>query len=322
MLPHILSDLKSTFAIRCFETTPVTGGWMNQKWKAITDRGDLLIKQFSRERFRPDQLERIEAALQRQIQVQKAGVPCPAIHCHKGRAIRLLDDGTAYMIMDFCPGKTKAAGQITLSQMNSLGNACGQLHRAFSRLPAQSAYGYPLYGKPFLSSLWDNFHSRVRECPAGAPEPYRQALFAMEPILQRFSPAFFDKLPKGIAHEDFSSDNLLFTADAVSAIIDFDRNQYSFLWHDIARALLSFALDENGLDNNLIRAFLSGYSLHENLTTRNVADALRLAWCIESVWWIQPAFFTKERGKATRFRDETLWLAKHFFELDELLDVQ
>lgn len=322
MLPHIFSDLKNSYQIRCFETAPVTGGWMNRKWKASTDRGELLIKQFSRERFRPEQLERIEAALQRQIQIQRAGVSCPAIHCHKGRAIRLLDDGTAYMVMTFCSGKTETAGQITHSQMSSLGSACGRMHRAFSRLPAQSAYGYPIYGEQFLGSLWENFRSRMRECPPGAPDPYRQALFAMEPILHQLSPSFFDKLPKGIAHEDFSSDNLLFTADALSAIIDFDRNQYSFLWHDIARALLSFALDENGLENNKVRAFLEGYSLYYNLTLHNIADALRLAWCIESVWWIQPAFFTKERGKATRFRDETLWLTKHFFELDELLEMK
>jgi len=319
MLSRILTDLKYSYGINCHETTPITGGWLNQKWKASTDHGELLIKQFSSKRFGPNNLRFIEAALQRQILVEKEGVLCPKIRQNKGRAIRLLDDSTAYMVMDFCGGKTAGPGQLTDGQMNSLGSACGFMHRAFSRLPVHSVLGYPIGSEDFLSSLWENYNKRIRDLSADAPEAYRKALSLQEPVLKQFSATYLGRLPKGIAHEDFTSDNLLFTADTLSAIIDFDRNQYSFLWHDIGRAVLSFALHEHRLDNRKIHAFLEGYLQYSSLTLPDIADALRISWCIETPWWIQPSFFSRERGKAIRFRDEILWLTEHFFEIDDLL---
>jgi len=50
----------------------------------------------------------------------------------------------------------------------------------------------------------------------------------------------------------------------------------------------------------------------------NIADALRLSWCIEVPWWIQPEFFIENREKALRFKDEILWLTEHWFEIDSL----
>jgi len=106
---------------------------------------------------------------------------------------------------------------------------------------------------------------------------YRKALFAQEPILKQLTNKFFDKLPKGIAHEDFTSDNILFETNSVSAIIDFDRNCYSYIWHDIGRAILSFALNENKIDREIVNAFLEGYIQHLPLTLLDIADALRLS---------------------------------------------
>lgn len=319
MLSRIQTDLNRSYGIRCHETVPVTGGWLNRKWKASTDAGPLLIKQFSTERFSQDKIRLIEHALQRQIFARQQGVPCPAIRQCEGRAIRLLDDGTAYMVMDFCEGETAAPGQLTTGQMASLGSACSLLHRAFSRLPASSVLGYPLRSAAFLSSLLDNCRARMRELSSGMPAAYQRALSVQEPILKELSVSFLNRLPRGIAHEDFTSDNLLFFPDALSAIIDFDRNQYSFLWHDIGRAVLSFTLHEGRLELPKILAFVEGYSRHGSLTLRDIADALRISWCIETPWWIQPAFFMDERGKTKRFRDEILWLGEHFFELDDLL---
>lgn len=319
MKTQIFDDLKYSYGIICHEAIPVTGGWLNRKWKAVTAQGELLVKQFSPERFSPDKLHIIEAALQRQILVETQGVPCPKIRQYEGHAIRLLDDGTAYMVMDFCGGKTAGPGQLTDTQMYSLGSACGFMHRAFSRLSVHSVLGYPIDSEAFLSSLWENCHQRTGELSCDAPDAYRKALSLQPPILQRLSTAYLDRLPRGIAHEDFTSDNLLFHPDSLSAIIDFDRNQYSFLWHDIGRAILSFALHEDRLDHEKILAFLEGYSQHSKLTLPDMADALRISWCIEIPWWIQPPFFFQVRGKAIRFRNEILWLTEHFFEIDELV---
>ncbi len=319
MQNSMIIDLKDSYGITCNQITPVFGGWLNQKWKVSTNKGILLIKQFSNKRFDREKLNFIESALQRQIILEKNGVPCPFIwHCH-GRAIRLMDNETAYMVMDFCSGKVEGPDTITSMQMQSLGSACGYMHKAFSRLPALSVKGFPISSRQTIDSLWHNFHDRMQDCSASTPIEYRKAVLAQETILNQLTSEFFDKLPTGISHEDFSADNILFDADGVSAIVDFDRNHYSYIWHDIGRALLSFTLKDNGMDIEKIYAFLEGYSQHFVLTLQNIADALRLSWCMEVPWWIQPEFFGTNREKVTRFKDEMLWLTKHWFELDSQL---
>lgn len=315
----IINDLKDSYGIICNQITPVAGGWLNRLWKISTDRGELLVKQFSSNRYNRNQLKFIESALQRQIMLEKNGISCPFILQCEGHAIRLPDNETAYMVMDFRPGKTESSDTITIKQMRSLGNACGYMHKAFSKLPAASMESLPIFGGYTTNLLWDNFDSRIMNCSLNDNAEYRKALFAQEPILKQLTNEFFDKLPRGIAHEDFTSDNILFETNCVSAIIDFDRNCYSYIWHDIGRAILSFALKQNRLDIGKVNAFLEGYKQHLPLTLPDIADALRLSWCIEIAWWIQPEFFSENKGKAGRFRDEILWLTEHWSEIDSLL---
>ncbi|HBM80047.1 MAG TPA: hypothetical protein DD426_04290 [Clostridiaceae bacterium] len=316
---RIIADLKESYGITFNQITPVKGGLLNQKWKVSTENGELLVKQYSTKRFRREQIERIESALQRQIILEKYGVPCPFLWQCGSRVIRWLDDKTAYMVMDFRSGKTEKPDTITIAQMRSLGSACAVMHRAFSQLPELSAKSLPVFGGYTVNSLRENFNSCITKCPPDVPVEYRKALFALEPILKQIDTEFFNKFPRGFAHEDFHSGNILFGADRVSAVVDFDRNCYSYIWHDIGRAILSFALEGNRMNAEKVCAFLEGYSQHLELTLSNIADALRLSWCIEISWWIRPEFFGECDETPKRFKNEMLWLTKHWFELDSLL---
>ncbi len=319
MEDRIIADLKDSYGITCNQITHITDGWLNQLWKISTGKCELLVKQYSNKRFNRNQLKLIEATLQRQIIIEKAGVPCPAIRQRRGQAIRLLDNETAYVVMEFCLGKIENPDTITITQMHSLGNACGLMHKAFSRLPDTSTKCLPVFGGYAMDLLWENFNSRIMKCSLDANVEYQKALFAQEPILKQLTNDFFNKFTMGIAHEDFTSANILYNADCVSAIVDFDRSCYSYIWHDIGRAILSFALKENKMDIEKVYAFLEGYKQHLTLTLPDIADALRLSWCIEIPWWIQPEFFTENQGKAGRFKDEILWITEHWSEIDSLL---
>lgn len=318
----IKRDLKDSYGISCGEITPVTGGWLNKKWKISSDKGDLLIKQYSNERFSMNQIKSIESALQRQIILEKEGISCPYIWQHEGRAIRLLDNEISYMVMEFCQGKMEQPNTISIEQMQSLGNTCALIHKAFSKIPLQSVNGFPIDNGKLINLLWTNYHSCMKECLSELSEEYKKAIIAQEAILSKLTNEFFDRLPKGIAHEDFTPDNMLFYDDCVSVIIDFDRNHYSYIWHDVGRAILSFALENNEINIEKINAFIRGYSQHFKLTLSDIADALRLSWCIEIPWWIQPSYIKNASEKVNRFKNEMLWLTDNWFKLGELLSIK
>ena len=122
MDPVILEDLRKTFGLEIPEAQTVDGGWLNRKWKARTNRGDFLIKQFSRKRFGDRQLRQIEEALVRQRIAGEAGVPCPTIlFAPDGRPMRFLCDsaGTVYMVMTFCEASATPVEKYTVPSRSS-----------------------------------------------------------------------------------------------------------------------------------------------------------------------------------------------------------
>lgn len=319
MEARMIADLKESYGITVNQITPVTGGFLNLKWRVSTDKGELLVKQYSPMRFQREQIERIEAALQRQMILQKYGVPCPFLWQYEGRVIRWLDDKTAYMVMDFHPGKTENPHTITMKQMHNLGSTCAVMHSAFAELSVHSSNSLPVSGGYTVDLLWEKFNSQRMKCTPEAPVEYQEVVLAQEVILKQLHTGFFDRLPKGFAHEDFQPGNILFEEAGVSAVIDFDRNCYSYIWHDIGRAILSFALEGNRMNVEKVYAFLEGYSQHSALTLSNIADALRLSWCIEIPWWIKPEFFGECSEIPKRFKHEMCWLTEHWFELDAII---
>ena len=304
----IQNDLSIAYGINVLSAEPVDGGWLNKKWKSVTDGGTFLVKQFSRDRFGDRQLGYIADALVRQRFAGESGIPCPTVLLTAdGQPLRYLDDGTVYMVMTFCEGHIETPQTVTDEQMHDLGYTLGCLHRCFSTLPADGVKGYPID----CTKMLDDLRAYCRTIPSDQ---------RFTEIASALSPEWLEYLPKGIAHEDFSPDNLLFHADRVSAVLDFDRSCYSFLGHDIGRALMSLAWDGGVLRRDNVRAFAEEYSAaHIRLSSGDLADALRLTWCIETPWWIRPEFSGEYTPKIARFRDEVLWLTENWDKLDVLL---
>ncbi len=318
MEQKLLADIYKRFALVPISITPVSGGWLNQKWKFETEKGTFLVKQYSKIRYSNSQLVEMEHAIQREMVLAGQGIKCPQYLNENGLAVLYLQDGTAYSMMEFCSGKNETAQTVSMAQMKDLGRTLAQIHRGFSDISVEGVKGYPL--DDLYTVLWDNFTKKTTAFTEQDEPSYQEAVRIQEPILHQLTPSFFDAMPKGICHEDFAPDNLLFDENGVSAVVDFDRNQYSYLWHDIGRVLLSFSRNENELDIDKIEAFRSGYSEFLPLTMQNVVDAFKITWCIEVLWWIQPGCFIMDTCKATMYRDEMIWLTKNWMNLENLLE--
>ena len=333
----IRADLESSFGLHGDSVNPVSGGWLNRKWKLVCGEKAWLVKQFSRKRFSQKQLDWIEESMQRQIIAQREGVLCPRVLSFRGKVLRTLADGTTYMVMEFCPGVMLDHNTVMTDQMYSLGRACGQIHRTFSALPPQGVRGYPLDRKSVLHELREHYRTQMEECgkaaeeggPAGSSsdfsdssEEFFRALEQERRILEKLPADFFDRLETGIGHEDFTPDNMLFSGNEVSAILDFDRSQYGFRLHDVGRAILSFALKDGEMDLKKAYAFLEGYGewmafggssragCSGDWLERTLSDALMLTWCIEAPWWVKKGVFAGASVKPGRFLEEITWVGE------------
>ena len=311
MHPDLATDLRAAYGIRFTAAEPVEGGWLNLKWRLD---GKWLIKQYSRRRFSDRQLDLIEESLQRQILLHRGGIPCPGVLTCEGRAIRRLSDGTAYMVMEFLPGKQIGPEDASPGQLRSLGDVLGRIQRALSLQDAEDARGWPMDSSAVLDSLRRSLDAR-REDPF-VSAAHSTAVARWAEILDSLTPDDLSTLPRGLSHEDFTPDNMLFYDDRVAAVLDFDRTQYGFLWRDAGRALLSLCLTGGGIDRARADAFLEGYARH--MPPPRPADALRAVWFVEAPWWIAPSVFDNPSPKVARFSRELLWLTEHYFGLDAM----
>lgn len=313
------ADLQDAYGLTVTAAEPVAGGWMNCKWRVFASDGDWLVKMFSRARYRRQaQLDAIAAALERQMALHAAGIPCPELRTCGGRPLRVLEDGRAYTVMRFCTGQVLDSETVTLRQLRSLGGVRGEMQRVFDWLPTEGAKGYPFNAVAALAQLRAYCDAREVELTAEMPADYAAVIRAQRPILDTITPQWLAAQPMGLAHEDFSPDNMLFDDKGVSAVLDFDRSQYGFVRHDLARALLSFALRGNALDAGAAVALFDGYAGYHRLTAREAADALRVAWVVEAPWWINLNGYAAESSKVRRFYRELCWVSENWFGLDQI----
>lgn len=318
MNDKIKADITKSYGITFDESTPVYGGWLNEKWRIKTHGGEeFLIKQFSSRRYDRKKLEITEASLQKEIFLYNAGVPCPRIFPNNnGNAITILDDETAYMSMSFCKGKIESPETMTDLQMHSLGKTCGLMHTSLAKLPTDRC---TFDGEDWLDVLAENYDKCLNEISDNTNDGYKKYVILQKPIIEYLNKNYHNFIkdqPKGWAHRDFAVDNILFEDDYVSAALDFDTVFYSYINQDIGRAILSFALDEGRLIFSRIDAFIKGYSEYIQIDISDIVNALRLSWCKEVRWWITQRCFEETRSKVVRFRDEMMWLTDNWFNLE------
>ena len=297
---RILQDMKESYGMECRSFSRVNGGFLNELWRAETACGTVLVKIYSRKRFHEKKLLDIEKALKVQWELHQKGVLCPRVYERAGAFVRRMQDGTAYMVMDYCDGRNESARTITCRQMQSLGYHLAKMHAAMDEMQSGA-----------LDSA--ETAAQLRE---------HAALYGDEQIKRIAAEWTEEKIAAqqtALRHEDMTQDNVLFDDAGVTAIIDFDRVRSGFALHDVGRAILSFALCEDTLSEEKLRAFAAGYGAVLPLSCADMAQALRIAWLCEVMWWTGPKA-EKLTGKAKRFREEILWLTENYFALDEMID--
>lgn len=112
--------------------------------------------------------------------------------------------------------KKEDSKTVILSQLESLGETCALMHKGFFTLSVKGVKAFPIEGGKLLSSLRENDTARKQMLCAHEPFEYQKTLLAQEPILEHLTDQFFLRFPKGIGHEDFTHDNLLFHEHSLS----------------------------------------------------------------------------------------------------------
>lgn len=314
---HLKEEAEARFGFEVDKCTPINRGWLNQKWKIETNQGVFLIKQYNKERMKKYDLQMIQSTLQTQNRLFSLGLVCPELLSYKGDLLQKSTEGERFTVMRFMEGMLNPPGNVSSEQMHSVGKEIGKLHALLNdgTLEAKSE---TVFKVPSIAERVEYWQSEINKCDEQGLDHVRSLMELQMAATLAFNIELFGNLTPGWCHRDLWVDNLLFSGDYISAILDFDRMNYDFLELDIGRLIISTCLQNNTLNRKAVQAFLKGYNNTNELSVERLVKALKLVWYMESTWWIDVTPHEGEPPK--RFQQEMVWLARHLQQLERMMD--
>lgn len=310
----IFESITELFGFTITGFTQIELGFRNLKWKIETDHGVFFAKQYNKIRYPEHMVQGLETALNYQAHLYNVGIPCPKLITPNGNYVIRTAHGERYVLMEFCEGRIIQSGTANEDQMYSLGKIVGQMHCI---LNSNSRTQLPLHWDVRTKeSMLKNWQSRWNEAVRLDSKHTLANLEIQRNIIEKCDPYIFSQCEKGWAHWDLFVDNILFQADRVSTILDFDRMHYVYLEFDISRPILSCCLENGHIHLDRVSAFVRGYQEHLELTHEKLVRSIKLTWWKEAEW--VRAEYTNLTSPLKRFVEENVWVGENWDHLDEL----
>jgi homoserine kinase type II len=302
---------KKIFGIEIKEVMQIHLGYMNLKWKISTNEGVFLLKQYNKVRFQTYDWNEVESILNLQQKLHNEGVACPSFLTHEGRMMQTTEDDEKFTVMHYCEGQNIEAGKVNEAQMYELGAQNGKMHRLLNE------------GKTFDHATPFFIPPSKEERMTYWTELYKDAEEWLQPLIKLQMKAteavdfsLISRCEIGLAHRDLWVDNILFSGDKLSAILDFDRLTVDYPELDVARAIISCSLDDDYFHMENAQAFLDGYRTEYDFPKGQLVRALWMLLYMEGEWWIQKNMY-KIGPAPIRFAEEMVWLSEHYLELED-----
>jgi homoserine kinase type II len=320
---EIADHIKNRFGVSVIEVVPIDKGWLNVKWKMITNHGPLFIKYYHPERYklntRPERRSAMEKTLQLQDGLSLAGVACPKVYHYHRQYIQETPSGLLYTVMDWVDGHTAQAGCLNTTQMFNLGIAAGRMHKWLQSVPPLDKPAW----KPDKDVYMREWQGNWEKAQEAGDMIVMEWLGRSQTIVKSMDFSIFEACPTGWLHWDLWVDNIVLHGQGLASIVDFDRMTMAYQDIDLARAVLSGALRDGQMRMETVRAFMEGYREHREVPQGMLTRAIRMLYLIESIWWFRTEVRTESelRGLLSRFVAEMHWIEDNWATLPDQLDI-
>jgi len=221
----------------------ITAGIENSNYFIDTDCGRFVMTIF--ERMDTSELPRFLHLLQ---YLSGQGFPCPAVQTMRTNALLFEFQGKKGCIVSCLPGST--FDRLSDNQLSAAGLVLAQLHLAGrdfpEKMPNSTCFSWiSQTGRTLLNPVQNHYGRQTAELLRDELE--WQALMTPE------------GLPAGIIHADYFCDNILFSGNNVTGVIDFYYACNGFFAYDLAIAINALALRLEQRDAERIALIQKGY---------------------------------------------------------------
>ena len=310
---HVVEEALDFFDVgRLLRYWPAAGGIENSNYFVSTTKGEFVLTLLEREPYAGDEF------LNLLLRLDGAGLPVPAPLPDRGGRFDLVVQGKAALLQPRLPGTHVLTP--TTNQMTALGRLIARIHRA--AMPAAASMPQHPRDGQWLVRQATSLHGRIRPSTGNDIDT---AVASVVTLLHRHDVL---NLPAGVIHGDIFRDNVLFSGDALTGLIDFHHAARGTLLYDLAVAANDWCCDSTGtLNTEKTVALLRGYHSQRPLTREELwfFSPFRL-YAALSFWLSRlTVFLQASRNQATRTKNPremeriTLGLLRGFEYFDERL---
>ncbi|QVK18492.1 phosphotransferase [Mycoplasmatota bacterium] len=312
----VVDFIEDKLLIKINDSEIINRGLLNLKWKVSTDQGILFLKIYHPLRYNEKKLEEVNVALFYYNKINSLGFKCPKLFNYNGNHLLKTNLGNNFILTEYSTGYLITPGKINENQAYCLGEEIGKMHDYTNRFDIYfEKESWKIPTKETLLEKWKYNWSKLNQT---VNKEFKEVLKKQKQIFEKFDLSQFAKLKPTLAHNDLWCDNILFHENSVSSILDFDRFNLTYMELDIARAILSFGLDQMTLRKDIVQAFLKGYNKIKLLSKRELILAIRLCFIRESLGWLGPNIKINN-GPPERFKYEMIWIANNWNKLEEVI---
>lgn len=191
--------------------------------------------------------------------LRKHAFPCPQpLTDRKNRQYRELG-GKCISLYKHIEGDTLDAERLTMGQLEDAGRELASLH---------------LIGKGYKKGIdnrfsFDRIFELYRDVREKLPTYFKKVARTLDEEIDYLRFYLEAKLPKGIIHGDLFNDHLIFKADKVVGILDFEAACRGKFVYDLATAVNALCFSEGKYQIRRFEALIAGY---ESLRTLSLAE--------------------------------------------------
>lgn len=199
--------------------------------------------------------------------------------------------GELLSLFPWVPGRTLSRAEVQDAHVQQVGSALGRMHRQGIAFPDRRAGRYE--PAEILHRL-DRIGAAARTDPALA-----DAVAILGPELDRLGERRRAPIAEGLIHGDLFIDNVLFTENQLSALLDFEQASWGRLAYDVAVTLLAFTFGRSDFEPRLVEVFLRSYAAERPFSNEEkaaFADELRFAACRFAVTRITDVYLRRTEG--------------------------
>ncbi|OMF23971.1 phosphotransferase [Paenibacillus sp. FSL H8-0259] len=310
---EILGSISEIFGVHVTKATQIDQGFLNLKWKLESDHGRLFVKQYSKIRYPEHLTHGLEISLTHQDQLHLQGIPVPKLFSHQGKYVLRTPSQERYVLMNLCDGSSVEPGSASEPQMYALGSVVGRMHKLLNTDLTPLPLHWNIRTQEAMVKHWDKRYLQATTLHNGETVA---ALEIQRRIIDGMDTGIFADCERGWGHWDLFVDNILFSADEVAAILDFDRLHFVYPEFDISRPILSCTLSGSQLRLDRVHAFVTGYREHIPLSVDKLIRSIKLTWWREAEWIAVPQ--KDEFTPLIRFRHENNWVAANWDQLEDI----